>query len=107
MTTPKTQAATPFPVFLVTVMILILILSSFIISYLLPQKVWRWALAIGLGLVAAVIARIFIDLIQGSASHNLFPFEIILSIIISLPLTFAGSYLGLLANSLVIKFKNK
>ena len=106
LTSPKVPTKT-FPVFLVTMMVLILLGSAFAISYFLPKKVNQCALIMAFGLVTAVVFRIFIDMIGDATSHNLFPFEIIISLIISLPLTFAGAYMGLLINFLVLKFKNK
>ena len=88
------EPSAPFPYSLVMILILILITSPFLTAYLTPQKVYRWAVAGGAGFVAAVVCLILIDLIRDSASHNLFPFEIIISCVIAIPCTFAGAYLG-------------
>ncbi len=100
--TPKSQTST-FPVVLFSLVIGILFSSAMGISLAQPQRVWRWAIAVGLGLPAAVICRIIIDSIQDSSSHNMFPFEIIISLIIAAPFTFAGAYAGLLSKSIYTK----
>jgi hypothetical protein len=77
-----------------------LFLCSVGLAVLKPERVWRWAIAVGFGLPAAVIIRIIIDLTQDSSEHNLFPIEIFISLVIAAPCTFAGAYVGLLSKSL-------
>lgn len=104
LATPRVQAST-FPAFLFSLVIIILFLSAMGISFSRPQKVSRWAIAVGVGLPAAVICRIIIDLIQDSSSHNLFPIEIFISLVIAVPSTFAGAYAGLLSKSIYTKVR--
>ncbi len=93
LATPK-QPITPFPYILVFVLVFILVGAAFVIGYFSPLGASRWAVAEVIGFASAVVCRILIDLIKDSASHNLFPFEIVISFIIALPCAFAGVYLG-------------
>ena len=52
-------------------------------------------------MVGAVVARIFVDVIRDSTSHNLWPFEIIIASIISFPLALIGVFAGSLAVKLL------
>jgi hypothetical protein len=66
-----------------------LFLSSMVISIAQPERVWRWAIAVILGFLVAVI----LDIIIGS-HFFLFPFSLILHAGVSTPPAFAGAYLG-------------
>ena len=70
-------------------------LSAMVISIARPERVWRWAIAVGLGFLAAII----LDIIIGS-HFFLFPFSIILHVGIGAPPAFAGAYLGKLVRRL-------
>jgi len=66
-----------------------LFLSSMVISIAQPERVWRWAIAVILGFLVAVI----LDIIIGS-HFFLFPFSLILHAGVGTPPAFAGAYLG-------------
>jgi uncharacterized membrane protein YeaQ/YmgE (transglycosylase-associated protein family) len=55
-------------------------------------------LSIGLfvacGFVAAVLARVIVDGLDNSTSHSYWPFETVITIIISTPSALLGAYLG-------------
>lgn len=51
------------------------------------------ALLISLGIMLGMLSKIFYDIIQDSSSHNLFPFELLLGLVIVLPAAFLGSFL--------------
>jgi hypothetical protein len=51
------------------------------------------ALMISLGVLFGMLSRIFWDLIQGPTSHNLFPFEFMISLAIVVPAAFLGAFL--------------
>lgn len=51
------------------------------------------ALNISLGVMLGMLSRIFADLIMDPTSHNLFPFELMLGLVIVVPAAFFGSFL--------------
>lgn len=51
------------------------------------------ALNISLGVLLGMLSRIFADLILDPTSHNLFPFELMLGLVIVVPAAFLGSFL--------------
>ena len=79
----------------------ILSIGSFIVSILLKlylqEKPLKIALMVSLGVVLALLARIIYDVtFWDSTSHNLAPFEFILSGIVAVPSALAGVYIGVL-----------
>ncbi len=69
-------------------------LGSLILNLLLNEKPWNIALLITAGVLVAVVCRIAFDIIKDSSTHNLFPFEIIAVLFITVPSAFIGSYLS-------------
>jgi hypothetical protein len=66
------------------------------------QKPSKIGLLITLGVVLSVIIRIIYDVtFWDSTSHNLAPFEVIFSVLQSLPMAFIGAYLA----KIIQKFK--
>lgn len=66
-----------------------LLFSSMTISLANARRVWRWAIAVVLGFIGAMILFIF----RGE-HFFLFPFSLILHAGISTPPAFAGAYFG-------------
>jgi len=86
-----------------SVLILGSLVGSFLLTLYLNKRYSEIALLVTLGVVLAYIARIVYDTIfWDSNSHNLFPIEIIISLI-TLPSAFTGSFLGYL----IKRFKKK
>lgn len=65
-------------------------LSTMFISIIRPDRVWRWAIAVGLGLPAAVILSVMAE----PEAYQLLPLTIILSVLIAIPPALAGGYFG-------------
>jgi hypothetical protein len=60
-----------------------------------PRRGWAlWALGVGMVFPLLVVLTIVRDLSRDSASHNLFPFEILLACAFSLAPAFAGAFAG-------------
>lgn len=51
------------------------------------------ALRVTLGVMLGMLSRIFYDMIQDPSSHNLFPFELLIGLVIVMPVAFLGAYL--------------
>jgi uncharacterized membrane protein YeaQ/YmgE (transglycosylase-associated protein family) len=72
-------------------------LGTLLLIIFLNEKPPKIALFVSLGVIIGVFARIIYDVtFWDSTSHNLFPFEIIISGIVTVPCAFTGVYLGLL-----------
>lgn len=56
------------------------------------QPAWN-ALMVSLGVMLGMLSRIFADIIVDPSSHNLFPFELLIGLVIVLPVSFIGAYL--------------
>jgi len=82
-----------------------LFITSIIMGIIFHTQTWRLAIAVGLGLPAAVIIKIIVDLTFGIRSHNLFPFEIIIALFVAAAASFPGVYLGVFVRKGIMKFK--
>lgn len=51
------------------------------------------ALIISLGVMLGMLSRIVSDILKDPSSHNLFPFELMIGLVIVLPAAFLGTYL--------------
>jgi hypothetical protein len=72
-------------------------LGTLLLMVFLKEKPLKIALFVSLGVLLGVFARIIYDItLRDSTSHNLFPFEIIISSIVTVPCAFTGVYLGFL-----------
>lgn len=71
-------------------------LGSLSLTLILNEKPWKIALLITTGIIIGIMCRIIFDGINDSSTHNLFPFEIIAALFISVPSAFIGSYLSVL-----------
>jgi len=65
-------------------------LSSMLISFFRPERVWRWSLAVGLGFPGFIV----MDFIYGSRNYQLFPLTVMFSLIVGIVSAFPGAYLG-------------
>ncbi len=73
-----------------------LFLVSAIMGGIQPDRAWRWGIAVSISSSLAVILRIIVDILQQRASHNLWPIEIFVSLVVGVPTAFAGAYFGVL-----------
>ena len=56
------------------------------------QPSWN-ALMVTFGVVLGMLSRIVVDILFDPTSHNLFPFELMIGLVIVLPACFFGAYL--------------
>lgn len=54
----------------------------------------RMPLRLTIGILIAAVFRIVFDLILDSSSHNLFPLELLILVIVSIPMGYAGFWLS-------------
>jgi hypothetical protein len=77
-------------------------LASLLLMMFLTEKTQKIALFVSLGVLLAVLARIFYDTVfWDSTSHNLAPFEILFVLAVTAPCSFIGAYLGFLMKRLL------
>lgn len=55
---------------------------------------WRTVLVIGAAVPGAVFARVVFDGLRDPTSHNLWPFEILIALVVGLAVTLLGTLLG-------------
>jgi len=65
-------------------------LFTMFISIIRPDRVWRWAIAVGLGFPTAVI----LGFTSEPEAYQVLPVTIVFSVIVAIPPAFAGAYLG-------------
>jgi hypothetical protein len=56
------------------------------------QPSWN-ALTVSFGVMLGMLSRILVDILLDPTSHNLFPFELMIGLVIVLPVCFVGAYL--------------
>ncbi len=67
-------------------------LCSLILTLMLNEKPWKVALLITAGVIIGIMCRIVFDISIDSSTYNLFPFEIITALFLTVPSAFIGSY---------------
>ena len=76
---------------------LLMVLSTFVAAFLLASALsaspTRIALLLCSGVVISVLGRIFFDLSNDPGTHNLFPIEVFVVLVLATPSAFAGTYL--------------
>jgi hypothetical protein len=65
-------------------------LSAMVMSIAQSNRVWRWAIAVGLGFPVAVI----LDIISKPEAYQLPPLTVMFSLLVGLLAAFIGAYLG-------------
>ena len=78
-------------------------LGSLILTLILNEKPWKIALLITAGVIIGIMCRIVFDVVNDLSTHNLFPIEIIMALVIIVPSAFIGSYLSQLFKNIKIK----
>lgn len=65
-----------------------------VISFSLRKKSPGFlALLVSLGIMLGMLSKILFDMFKDPSSHTLFPFELLLGLVIIMPAAFLGSYL--------------
>jgi hypothetical protein len=58
------------------------------------NRFWRTVLVTGAAVPGAVFARVIVDTWRDPTSHNLWPFEIVIALVMGLAVTVLGTLLG-------------
>lgn len=70
------------------------LILSFLYGLFTETRTYTAGLFIGFGIVLALVARIILDWITDTATHDLWALEIAIFVVIAFPSAFIGSYLG-------------
>jgi len=91
-TIPYNQVSLPNALF--TPALLLVALSALFLCATRTTGLWRAILFSGGAIPAAVVARIFVEVIQRPTSHNLWPFEVVIALLLALVCAGAGALIG-------------
>jgi hypothetical protein len=78
-------------------------LAALVMGALERNRVWRWAIAVGLGLPICTMARVVVDGFRDAASHNLWPIELAFSCAFAMALSFGGAGVGTLVRRGIVR----
>lgn len=73
-------------------------LSAMVLTLILIEKPWNIAFLITAGVMIGILGRIIFDMVNDSSTHNMFPFELVISFVITLTAATIGSYLSHMIN---------
>ncbi len=72
--------------------------TSFLIAAIVAVRDYResllYAAFVGSAGPTAVMIRVVVEVIQDSTSHNLWPFELVIAVLMTLPAALVGGFLG-------------
>lgn len=79
---------------LLTPFLIVVVISTLLLQIYTDISFWRITLVIGITVPATVIARMLVEVVQDPTSHNLWPFEVEIALIIGLPCATIGAAVG-------------
>lgn len=79
----------------------VVVISALLLRALRVAPFWRIAWMLGGTVVLVVLARIVVEVVRDSTSHNLWPFEVVIASVIGFACSAAGTMMGSLVASLV------
>jgi uncharacterized membrane protein len=78
----------------------LVIVAALLIRFAGVARVWRTTYSLGSTVVAVVFVRVLVEGIQDPTSHNLWPFEVVIALILGFGCAFLGAAAGGLAAAL-------
>lgn len=100
--TPKVQPA-ELPYAIMAVVQIMLFIGGCTLAYIYNQKGWVISLFMLSGVQLLVLGRIMVDTVSDLSSHNMWPFEFVVSTILCAPVSIIGTYLGYFVRSTIKK----
>lgn len=82
--------------------LVLVVIAALLLRAALLMPFWKIVRFMGSTLAAAVLARVIIEGIRDPSSHNLWPFEVAIALILGFACSLAGAAVG----SLVVKFRS-
>jgi hypothetical protein len=92
---PYSQVALPDT--LVTPALLVPALAAAALGFRAPASIWTIMFVVGAALPAAVLARVIVETSADPTSHNLWPLEVLIALLMGLVAALAGALAGRLA----------
>ena len=80
--------------------LLVVVLAALLLRALSLASFWKIVRILGTTLAAAVLARVIVEGIRDPSSHNLWPFEILIALLLGFACSVAGAVAGSLISSL-------
>jgi hypothetical protein len=90
--TPYRQVNLPDALF--TPALLVVVLAAFVVRTVRAASFWRGVLIVGSAVPAAVMARVSWETTRDPTSHNLWPFELIIALMVGLACSLGGTVAG-------------
>ena len=81
--------------------LLVVVLAALILRAMSVASFWKVVRILGTTLAAAVLARVIVEGMRDPSSHNLWPFEILIALLLG----FACSVAGAMAGSVVVRLR--
>lgn len=72
----------------------VVVLFAMLLRMHAAASFWRATSMIGLSACTAVMARVLVDVARDPTSHNLWPFEVVIALLVGLPCAAAGAVVG-------------
>ena len=82
--------------------LVLVVIAALLLRAVLLTPFWKTIRFLGSTLAAAVLARVIVEGIRDPSSHNLWPFEVAIALVLGFACSLAGTVLG----SLIAKLRN-
>ena len=79
---------------LLTPVLIIVVISAMLVRIYTKLSFLRITSVVGLSVVAAIMARVLFEVVKYTTSHNLWPFEVMIALIVGLTSAAAGTLIG-------------
>jgi len=83
--------------------LLVVVFAALLIRSHRATSFWRVVSIVGASVPAAVFARVIVDGLKDPSSHNLWPFEVIIALLMGFLCALAGAVAGSLVSTLVAR----
>jgi hypothetical protein len=80
--------------------LLVVVIAALLLQATAAAPFWKTVRALGASLAAAVLARVMLEGILDPSSHNLWPFEVIIALLLGFACSLTGAAIGLLVGRL-------
>ena len=79
---------------LLTPVLIIVVISAMLVRIYTKLSFLRITSVVGLSVFAAIMARVLFEVVKDPTSHNLWPFEVMIALIVGLTSAAAGTLIG-------------
>lgn len=82
--------------------LVVIVITALVLRSALITPFWKTVRLMGSSLAAAVLARVLVEGIRDPSSHNLWPFEVAIALVLGFSCSLAGAAIG----SLIARLRN-